>query len=203
MPTIRLDVSLPEEGMLEWNFLQEAARAGYELHDPNGVPYVMVDEMIGQENGEGQAEEAGDGAEAENGDGPPPDPFGPSGFGDEAADAEAIAARLEAKWANYGKTGKKKKVSQNCQAPPCGDANVRFLRLAEPPTSVASAARTWPSLSSLIRQAALAPATTVTPASISSHHAMSSRSTRRPRSATRADNSRPSLAAARRASCTT
>lgn len=118
MPTIRLEVQLPDEGMLEWNFIQEAAKAGYELHDPNGVPYVMVDDMIGQENGEGPGEGAPEGEETANGEGAPTDPFATPGFGDEAADAEAIAARLEAKWANYGKTGKKKKPSKSGRRAP-------------------------------------------------------------------------------------
>ncbi|CAK9783259.1 unnamed protein product [Cutaneotrichosporon oleaginosum] len=118
MPTIRLDMELPEEGMLDWNFLQEAAKAGYELHDSNGVPYVLTEDMNGQENGETTAEGAAEGSGAENGDGAAPDPFTPGGIGSEAAEAEAMAAALEAKWANYGKTGRKKRPTKSGRRAP-------------------------------------------------------------------------------------
>lgn len=112
MSTIRLEVDLPLDATLEWNFLQEAARAGFDIYDANGEPYVVVDDIMMQENGEGAGEIAGDGA-SDLPEGPTPaltpggDGFGPPGFGTD--DAEAEAARLEAKYADYGKSKKKKK----------------------------------------------------------------------------------------------
>lgn len=115
MSTIRLEVELPEDLTLEWNFLQEAARAGFDIYDANGVPFVMAGDMMMQENGDGAGEGGENGATDgafDNPDGPPPEgssePFGgPPGF--DGDDAEAMAARLEAKYANYGKSSKKKK----------------------------------------------------------------------------------------------
>lgn len=117
MPTMRLEVELPEDATLEWNFMQEAAKAGYDIFDENGEPYVVMDETVGQENGDGPAAEGGEeGEDASNhpdGGGTPGDAFGgPPGFAD--GDAEAIAAALDAKWGDYGKSKKKKKFLKVC-----------------------------------------------------------------------------------------